>query len=76
MSADQLHTEPAKTHLAGGDHYRYPGAGDELPPSGASVTLLTKGGVAVRGVWLPGGAYLGWAPLPRRDKDKEKQLMT
>lgn len=52
-------------------HYRYPGAGDEPPPGGSQVQLLTVGGVNVRGPWSDDGRYLGWCPLPKRDKAKE-----
>ncbi len=51
--------------------FRYPLAGDSRPPAGAQVHLLTVGGVCVRGVWCDDGGYLGWAPLPKRDKAKE-----
>lgn len=51
--------------------YRYPAAGDEPPPGGAHVLLLTRGGICVRGPWADDGRYLGWCPLPKRDKAKE-----
>jgi hypothetical protein len=63
-----------KEYVAGGAPYLYPAAGDQRPPGGAKVQLLTKGGVCVTGCWSDSGGYLGWAPLPKRDKDKEAQL--
>jgi len=48
--------------------------GEKPPPGGADVTLLTIGGIAVRGTWSDDGRYLGWAPLPKRDHEKEDQL--
>jgi hypothetical protein len=53
--------------------YRYPFAGDDKPPRGAKVVLLTRGGVAVLGPWSDSGNFLGWAPLPKRDKNKERE---
>lgn len=63
-----------KEYVAGGAPYLYPSAGDPLPPGGAKVLLLTVGGVCVTGCWSSDGAYLGWAPLPKRDKEKEMTL--
>jgi hypothetical protein len=54
--------------------YLYPGLGDRKPGGGEDVTLLTRGGVAVRGTWSDDGRYLGWAPLPGRDRSKEALL--
>lgn len=54
--------------------YLYPGLGDRKPAGGEDVTLLTMGGVAVRGTWSDDGRYLGWAPLPGRDRRKEDLL--
>lgn len=51
--------------------FRYPCAGDKPPPGGAEVHLLTIGGVCVRGPWSNDGRYMGWCPLPKRDKTKE-----
>lgn len=65
---------PAKGYVAGGDTYRYPAAGDRRPPGGAKVLLLTRGGICVTGMWDDSGAYIGWAPMPRRDKTKEQLL--
>ena len=64
-----------KDYLAGGAPFQYPDAGDEKPPGGAKVQLLTKGGICVSGSWNDSGAFLGWAPLPKRDKAKEARLM-
>lgn len=63
-----------KGYVAGGDAFQYPAAGDAKPPGGAKVLLLTKGGVCIIGQWKDDDFYLGWAPLPKRDKEKEKLL--
>lgn len=54
--------------------YRYPKAGDPLPPGGAKVLLLTAGGICVPGHWTSDGRFLAWAPFPKRDKEKEAKL--
>jgi hypothetical protein len=67
-------TLPIKAYFADGDAFRYPKAGDPKPPGGAKVLLLTIGGVCILGPWDDSGAFLGWAPLPKRDKAKEASL--
>lgn len=54
--------------------FMYPGVGDPQPPGGAKVLLLTIGGVCVTGQWQNNGHFLGWAPMPKRDKEKEACL--
>ena len=64
-----------KGYLASDDNsYRYPGAGDERPAGGAKVLLLTKGGICVSGTWSDDGRYTAWAPMPKRNKEKEACL--
>ena len=65
---------PEKGYVAGGPAYHYPAAGDSAPPGGAKVLLLTRDGICVDGPWCGDGRFLGWAPLPRRDKDKEARI--
>ncbi len=67
-------SQPIITHISGGPAFVYPGAGDKRPPGGAKVLLLTTGGVCVTGTWSDNGLYLGWAPLPVRDREKEKRI--
>lgn len=45
--------------------------------TGPKTQLLTIGGIAVTGQWRGevGEYFLAWAPLLRRDKDKERQLL-
>ena len=63
---------PALSYFASDDlGYRYPGAGDPLPPGGAQVLLLTKGGICIRGTWTSSGAVIAWSPMPKRNKEKE-----
>jgi hypothetical protein len=63
-----------KSYLAGpAEEYFYPAAGDEKPPGGADVHLLTVGGVCVRGQWKDNAGFIGWAPLPKRNHEKERQ---
>lgn len=61
-----------KPHLSGRCEFRYPFAGDEAPPGGAQVLLLTEGGVCVRGTWDNSGAFHAWAPLPDINKAKQR----
>lgn len=65
----------ARGYLAAGATFFYPELGEQRAPGGADVMLLTTGGVAVRGCWSDDGRYLGWAPLPKRDRQKEDALM-
>lgn len=74
MSTDDVVGTPEKSYVAGGDAFLYPGAGDQPPPGGAKVLILTIGGVCTIGSWNNSGAFLGWAPLPKRDKGKEALL--
>lgn len=66
----------AQGYLAGGQSYLYPAAGDPKPPGGAKVLLLTVGGICTTGYWSDDNFFLGWAPLPTRDKEKEARLST
>jgi len=54
--------------------WHYPGAGEDRPPGGAKCLLLTRHGVCVTGQWSDDGRFLAWAPMPKRNKDKEKTL--
>lgn len=66
-----MNTSPEKGYVADkSNEYRYPAAGDELPPGGAKVLLLTRGHVCTTGTWGD-PFFIGWAPLPRRNKEKE-----
>jgi len=65
---------PAQTYLAGGPAYLYPGAGDASPPLGVKVLLLTRYGMCLVGQWSNNDFYVGWAPLPTRNKEKEAFL--
>jgi hypothetical protein len=67
MTEQAIVTAPAST-------WRYPQAGDPLPPGGSKVLLLTIGHVCVSGPWTDDGRYVAWAPLPKRDKSKEQAL--
>ncbi len=65
---------PAKTYVASPEYkFLYPSAGDPLPPGGAKVLLLTRGGVCIVGTWNDSGFFTAWAPLPSRNKSKESQ---
>lgn len=63
-----------QTYQAGteGGEYLYPRAGDPEPRKGAKVQLLTKGGVHTTGPWDTNGFYIGWLPLPKRNREKER----
>lgn len=69
-----METHSSKTYLAGGAPYQYPAAGDEPPPTGVKVLLLTCYGMCIVGHWQVNDFYIGWAPLPSRDKEKESKL--
>lgn len=64
-----------KDYVADKDgEFKYPALGDPLPPGGADVHLLTKGGICVRGKWPSNNEddfYVGWAPLPKRNHERE-----
>ena len=51
--------------------YRY-----EPAPLGQKVLLLTRGGICTIGQWQGalGQYFLGWAPLPFRDQQREAEL--
>lgn len=66
---------PVKGYVAGGQSYLYPSAGDPEPPGGSKVLLLTTGGICVTGPWSNDGRFIGWAPMPTRDKTKEAGLI-
>lgn len=55
-----------KDYVAGVTAYLYPGFGEQAPPSGVKVLLLTRGCICTPGAWSNDGRYLGWSPLPRR----------
>ena len=61
-------------YFAGGEEFSYPLVGDPEPPSGAKVLLLTVGGICTVGPWDGSERYTGWAPLPRRNKEKETRI--
>lgn len=63
-------------YQAGGPEYLYPEAGDEAPLRGAKVQLLSCGGVHMNGPWRDNGDYLGWLPLPKRNREKEDLIAT
>ena len=50
-----------KAYIAGQARWRLPRE-EGLPPGGAKVLLLTRGGVCIVGVWAEG--CVAWAPLP------------
>lgn len=59
-------------YVAGDADYRYPEAGDEPAPVGATVLILTEGGVCRPGIWRPGD--LAWSPYPKRNREKEERI--
>ena len=64
-----------ETHLDTDEQYvRY-----SVPENkGATVQLLTVGGILVRGQWYGqlGEHFVGWAPMPKRDKAREAKILT
>lgn len=63
-----------KTYQAGGPTYKYPANGDEEPSRGAKVIILTIGCIATTGPW-DAESCLGWAPLPKRNRQVEDQIL-
>ena len=59
-------------YIAGDAVYRYPAAGDEPAAPGTKSLILTQGGVCVIGMW--GDDAIAWAPMPRRNHDKERAI--
>lgn len=68
---------PFVTHVSGGQKFNYPAAGGPKPPGGAKVHILTAGGICIDGQWSDDRKrkYLGWAPLPMRDREQEAAVM-
>lgn len=59
-------------HVSGDATWRYPAAGDASCPAATKCLILTRHGICVIGVW--GDDAIAWAPLPRRNKEKEALL--
>lgn len=59
---------PFRDYVAGVAAYLYPGLGEDVPPGGAKVLLLTKGCICTTGTWSNDGRYLAWSPLPRHSE--------
>jgi hypothetical protein len=43
-------------------------------PRGVKLLLLTVGLIAIVGNYMPKAGIVAWSPLPRRNKETEKQL--
>lgn len=52
--------------LSGQAYWRDPKV--ERPPRGVKMLLLNPSGVAVIGTWDDKSGWLGWSPLPDRNK--------
>lgn len=61
-SAHKLNT--SGTVAVATDYYWIPC--DERTPRGVKLQLLTKGGVAIYGIYKGEDDFTDWAPLPRR----------
>lgn len=63
-------------YLASADpEWNYPAAGDAPAPLGVKLQLLNSGGVATLGQWTEGSNFVAWAPLLKRNRAKEAQLL-
>lgn len=40
----------------------------------SKVLLLTEGRVAILGPWLTGDGIIAWCPIPKRNREIEKEL--
>jgi len=64
-----------RTYRAGPvEEYNYPEAGDPRPGSNEQVSILTEGGICIRGTWKDDAGFLGWANFPPRNKEKEELI--
>jgi hypothetical protein len=54
--------------------YRYPAVGDPKPTSGTKVLVLTEGGICMATAWLDVPFFVAWAPVPKRNKEKEAEI--
>lgn len=46
-----------------------------IPPNTAKkVLLLTTGKIAITGIWGDGLGVIAWTPLPKRNKQLEREL--
>jgi hypothetical protein len=64
-----------KGYMASDDgRFRYPAGGDEPAPLGAKVQILTEGGICIHAIWQDDSGFIAWAPLPKRDHEREAKL--
>ena len=52
--------------------WQYPEAGDPPPPLGTKLWLLNDGGAATTGPWTTGSNFIAYAPMLKRNKEKER----
>ncbi len=65
----------AKGYLASATpEWSYPEAGDEPAPLGTMIQLLNSGGSSTKGQWTTGSNFIAWAPLLKRNRDKERLI--
>ena len=57
-------------YVSGDATWRYPSAGDGPAPAATKCLILTRYGICVIGTW--GDDAIAWAPLPKRNHDKEQ----
>ncbi len=43
-------------------------------PTGTKLNILTKGNICITSIWQNNMGHKGWAPLPHRDREIEKEL--
>ncbi len=60
-------TENRNMSAASGEVY-WRDPGEEPPPRGVKLLILTSGGVAVFGEWMTDSNFVAWSPLPRKRK--------
>jgi hypothetical protein len=65
----------AKGYLASATpEWSYPEAGDPPAPLGTTIQLLNSGGASTKGQWTDESNFIAWAPLLKRNKDKERLI--
>lgn len=47
---------------------------DDPAPTNTKINILTKGNVCITSIWHNGCGHKAWAPLPDRDKEREREL--
>lgn len=71
-----MNVRVSETHASSDEaQWNYPKyPGDNQPPHGVKLQLLTKGGISTYGQWQDNAGFIAWAYLIKRDQRKEDWL--